>query len=336
MAAVDLDAPDTIRMQYRLEGVDSKWQSTTASRTAVYTTIPPGTHRFLVRSTNSDGVWGDSAFVYNVQQQAFIYERVWFRLLLAVCAVFAISSLYLFRVNVLVRQARLVLEERMRERERIARDLHDTFFQGIQGLLLRFNTGTKQLKPDEPARAIFEEALQQSDGVMLEGRELVLDLRSGTREITDLSEALSDVAISLRRMRNVSFRSMCNGSLQALHPIVFEEAYRIGKEALTNGFRHADASEIETEISFERNEFRLRIRDNGVGLDRTTLSNGFREGHWGLPGMRERAAKIGGRLDIWSRKGLGTEIELRIPASVAYRSSQRSLRDRVAVFFRLG
>ena len=335
MAAVDLDSPDTTRMQYRLEGVDSKWQSATASRTAVYTTIPPGTHRFLVRSTDSDGVWGDSDFVYDVQQQAFLYERLWFRLLLAGCSLFAISFLYLLRVNVLVRQARLVLEERMRERERIARDLHDTFFQGIQGLLLRFNTGTKQLKPDEPARAIFEETLEQSDGVMLEGRELVLDLRSGTRETTDLSEALSDVALSLRRLRNISFRAICNGSLRALHPIVFEEAYRIGKEALTNGFRHADASEIETEINFERSEFRLRIRDNGIGLDRTTLGNGFREGHWGLPGMRERATKVGGKLDIWSRKGLGTEIELRIPAAVAYRSTERSLRDRAAAFLRI-
>ena len=268
MAAVDLDAPDTIRMQYRLEGVDSGWQNTTASRAAVYTTIPPGTHRFLVRSTNSDGVWGKSDFAYDVKQQAFLYERLWFRLLLAGVALLAISVLYLVRVNVLVNQARLVLGERMQERERIARDLHDTFFQGIQGLLLRFNTGTTQLRQDEPARAIFEEALQQSDGVMLEGRELVLDLRSPTRDTTDLSEALAEVALSLRRLRHVTFRSICNGSIQALHPIIFEEAYRIGKEALTNGFRHAEASEMETEINFDRNEFRLRIRDNGIGLDR--------------------------------------------------------------------
>lgn len=336
MAAVDLDAPDTIRMQYRLEGVDSRWQNTTASRAAVYTTIPPGTHRFLVRSTNSDGVWGKSDFAYDVQQQAFLYERLWFRLLLVGMALFAISALYLFRVNILVNQARLVLEERMRERERIARDLHDTFFQGIQGLLLRFNTGTTHLRQDEPARAIFEEALQQSDGVMLEGRELVLDLRSPTRDTYDLSEALAEVALSLRKLGNVTFRSICNGSIQALHPIVFEEAYRIGKEALTNGFRHAEASEMETEINFDRNEFRLRIRDNGIGLDRTTLGDGFREGHWGLPGMRERAAKIGGRLEIWSRTGLGTEIELRIPASVAYRLRPQIVRSRLAAFLRLG
>ena len=336
LAAVDLDAPDTIRMQYSLEGVDSGWQNTNASRAAVYTTIPPGTHRFLVRSTNSDGVWGKSDFAYDVKQQAFLYERLWFRLLLAGVALLAISVLYLVRVNVLVIQARLVLGERMQERERIARDLHDTFFQGIQGLLLRFNTGTTQLRQDEPARAIFEEALQQSDGVMLEGRELVLDLRSPTRDTTDLSEALAEVALSLRRLRHVTFRSICNGSIQALHPIIFEEAYRIGKEALTNGFRHAEASEMETEINFDRNEFRLRIRDNGIGLDRTILGNGFREGHWGLPGMRERAAKIGGRLDIWSRTGLGTEIELRIPASVAYRSRRQPVRSRVAAFLRLG
>ena len=333
IAAVDLDAPDTIRLQYRLEDVDQSWQNATAYRTAVYTSIPSGTHRFMVRSTDSNGRWGESVFSYDIHQQALLYERLWFRLLVATVALLLVTVLYLARVKALVKQTRVLLEERMQERERIARDLHDTFFQGIQGLLLRFNTGTAQLGQSDPARAIFEEALQQSDKVMLEGRELVLDLRSGTHQTSDLSKAFVEFALNLGRTRETNFRVLCNGTPEVLHPIVFEETYRVGKEALTNAFRHAEASEIEAELHFETSEFRLRVRDNGSGLDRSVLGSGFRQGHWGLPGMRERAHKIGGRLDIWSRKGGGTEIELRIPASVAYQDRMRSRRHWLQTFF---
>ena len=334
IAAVDLDAPDTIRLQYRLEGVDQAWQNATPYRTAIYTTIPSGTHRFLVRSTDSNGSWNESVFAYSIYQQALFYERLWFRLLTVSAALLLLTILYLVRVRALVHQTQVLLQERMQERERIARDLHDTFFQGIQGLLLRFNTGTAQLKPSEPARAIFEEALQQSDKVMLEGRELVLDLRSGTHETKDLSKALADFALSFVRVGETSFRMLCHGAPVVLHPIIFEETYRVGKEALTNAFRHARASEIEAELNFGASEFRLRVRDNGAGLDKAVLTIGSRQGHWGLPGMRERAHKIGGRLDIWSRKGGGTEIELRIPASVAYQDRRRSPRSRFQNLFK--
>ena len=135
----------------------------------------------------------------------------------------------------------------MRERERIARDLHDTFFQAIQGLLLRFNTGTDQLKPDEPARALLEETLKQSDRVMLEGRELVLDIRGEAQEGGDLSKAFAEVAAALRKTRETDFQLICHGSLQAFHPIVGEELHRIGKEALTNAFLHSRAKVIVTD-----------------------------------------------------------------------------------------
>ncbi len=335
MAAVDLDAAESIRMEYRMEGVDAGWQNVPPSRMAIYTNIPSGRHRLLIRSTDSNGVWGGPEFSYAVQQQAVLYERGWFRILGAALVIFVLALLYFLRVRVLIGQARLLLEERMQERERIARDLHDTFFQGIQGLLLRFNTGTAQLKKDEPARAIFEEALQQSDAVMLEGRELVLDLRSGTQEKSVLSEAFAEVGISLRSGRDVHFGIISHGLPKTLRPLIFEEAYRIGKEALTNAFRHARASEIELELNYAETGFRLRVRDNGIGLEEGVLSDGFRQGHWGLPGMRERTDKIGGHLELWSREGVGTEIELRLSAAVAYQDTTRSLRHRLLLFLKL-
>jgi len=215
-------------------------------------------------------------------------------------------------------QLRGRMYERLAERERIARDLHDTFFQGIQGLLLRFHTATSQLRKDEPARQVFEEALRQSDQVMLEGRELVLDLRASVSEPTDLPTAFADFGEGMRKGGSCDFKVVVNGTIRRLHPVVFEELFKIGKEALGNAFRHSGAHSVEAELNYERSELRIRIRDNGAGIESAILRQGHRDGHFGLPGMRERALKVGAHLDVWSRTGAGTEVEVRIAAPIAY------------------
>src|SRR5262249_23705655 len=179
------------------------------------------------------------------------------------------------------------LGARLEERERIARELHDTFFQGIQGLLLRFHTATSQLRKDEPARLIFEEALKQSDQVMLEGRELVLDLRATVSEQNDLPTAFADFGKGMRKGGSCNFRVVVNGSIRSVHPVVFEELFEIGKEALGNAFRHSGAHSIEAELNYQRSELHVRIRDDGTGIDPIILQQGHRDGHFGLPGMRE-------------------------------------------------
>jgi signal transduction histidine kinase len=210
------------------------------------------------------------------------------------------------------------LEARIYERTRIAQDLHDTFFQGIQGLLLRFHTATSQLRNDDPARQIFEETLKQSDQVMLEGRELVLDLRATVSEPTDLPTAFADFGEGMRKGGSCDFKVVVNGTIRPLHPVVFEELFKIGKEALGNAFRHSGAHSVEAELNYERSELRIRIRDNGAGIESAILRQGHRDGHFGLPGMRERAQKVGAHLDVWSRTGAGTEVEVRIAAPIAY------------------
>ncbi len=215
------------------------------------------------------------------------------------------------------------MEERVNERTRIARNLHDTFFQSVQGLLLRFNTAAALLKKTEPARVILDEALENSDRVMLEGRELMLVLRGPSNKTTELADALALAGGDMNKMYPSSFQVAIIGDPRPLHPVVFEETHRFGREALSNAFRHAHAKTIEAELHYERNQLRIRIRDDGIGIDEEILKQGFRAGHWGLPGMRERAAKIGGHVDIWSRPGAGTEIELRVPAMAAYGSRLR-------------
>ena len=177
---------------------------------------------------------------------------------------------------------------------------------------------TALLRRDEPARAIFEQALEQSDRVMLEGRELMLDLREGSVSATGLAEALALAGNELKGMYPGDFRVTVNGEPRPLHPVVFDEVHRLAREAITNAFRHSQARNIEAELHYERGQFRIRVRDDGIGIAAEIMKPGFRTGHWGLPGMRERATKLGGHLDIWSRPGAGTEIELRVPAAAAY------------------
>jgi len=153
---------------------------------------------------------------------------------------------------------------------------------------------------------------------MLEGRELVLDLRETVSEPIDLPTAFADFGERMRKGSSCDFEVVVNGTTRPLMPLCFEELFKIGKEALGNAFRHSDAQSIEAELNYERSELRIRIRDNGVGIDAVILRQGYREGHFGLPGMRERAQKLGAHLDVWSRAGAGTEVEVRIAADIAY------------------
>jgi signal transduction histidine kinase len=274
-----------------------------------------------------------SGLVGNIQQQAnaeltqaaskmgSMQRRILFIVPITAISTFLIAAFFGWAIT--RRIVELRLEERVHERTRIAQDLHDTFFQGIQGLLLRFHTATSQLHKDEPARRFFEETLRQSDRVMLEGRELVLDLRATGSERTDLPTAFAELGEGMRKGSSHEFRVVVNGALRPLDSVVFEELFKIGKEALSNAFRHSGADSIEAELNYSRSELRIRIRDDGAGIDPIILQQGRREGHFGLPGMRERAQKVGAHLDVWSRAGAGTEIELRIAAGLAYFSEPR-------------
>jgi signal transduction histidine kinase len=318
--ALSFVVPQKVRFRYKLEGRDTSWQEAGVRRQAFYTDLPPGSYRFRVIASNNDGVWNETGAQLAFTIPPSFTQGMWFKAICLIGFAGLVYSGYRLRVRQVTGQLRGRMYERLAERERIARDLHDTFFQGIQGLLLRFHTATSQLSKEEPARRIFEETLKQSDQVMLEGRELVLDLRATVAEPTDLPAAFANFGEETRKGGSRDFRVVVNGSIHSLHPVVFEELFKIGKEAMGNAFRHSGAHSIEAELNYERRELRIRIRDDGTGIDPTILRQGHREGHFGLPGMRERAQRIGGHLDVWSRPGAGTEVEVRIAASIAYAS----------------
>lgn len=212
-------------------------------------------------------------------------------------------------------QARL--EAQAEERERIARELHDTLLQGFQGLVLRFQAVMKKIPDHDPARNMLEMALDRAEQVLLEGRHRVRDLRETARVSNDLPERLMKCADELLQVHRADFCFDLVGTPETLNAIVIEEIYAIGREALRNAFIHSQASTIGIETAYSTDIFRMVVRDNGIGIMTDAVKN-ERLGHWGLAIMRERATKIGADLNIRTRVGVGTEIVLRVTASIAY------------------
>jgi signal transduction histidine kinase len=220
------------------------------------------------------------------------YQTIWFRALYIAAAIALLRLAYVIRLRQVIVRTRI----RTQERERIARDLHDTFFQAIQGLLLTIDNITNKMHADEPTRGLLKDALKRSDQVMAEGRELVLDLRAEAGSGEHLSAALTAVGNEFKEAYSADFNIIVTGSAITLRPIVFEEVYRVSREAIFNAFRHAKAKLVEVEILYRRTELRVHVRDDGSGIDAKILRAGGRPEHWGLPGMKERARKIGATL----------------------------------------
>jgi ligand-binding sensor domain-containing protein/signal transduction histidine kinase len=316
--AVDLATPENSRLQYRMEGVDLNWLDLDASRTAVYTSLPPGKHQLMVRATDSLGTWDAGFPLYEVTERPYFYQTRAFQIGTAVGVLFLLAAAYLLRVRYLLQQTQTILEQRQIERESMARDLHDTFLQGMQGLVLRIHAGTRRLPADEPARQLFEQALVKFDGVMLEGRTVLSRLRSRNVHSEDLAASFIALSEDLGFLSTAEFRVSVGGRKLDLSRVVQEELYAIGREALFNAFRHSQAKCVGVEMQFGRFELRLSFKDDGKGLDSSILHDGGVPGHYGLPGIRERVSRIGGNMALRSSSQTGTEIEVRVPASIAY------------------
>ncbi len=317
--AASFAAPERIRFRYRLEGIDKTWQDVGEQREAVYTNLRPGTYHFQVVAANRDGPWSEPNVSLTFTIAPSFYQTGGFYGLCTVFAAGLLVLLYRLRMRQVTIDVRARLEERIVERERIARDLHDTLLQGLQGLILRFQAVAARIPPQEPAKEMMEQAMTRADEVLLESRHRVKDLRASTQMQGDLAYAIGVFGSELARAQATEFYVAVEGATREIHPILRDEAFMIGREALLNAFRHSGARKLEVEVAFAANELRLRIRDDGCGVAPDVLAAGGRSGHWGLKGMRERAKKIRSQLEIWSRPGVGTEVELRVPASIAYR-----------------
>jgi signal transduction histidine kinase len=310
-------------MQYRLEGIDSARLDAKPDGVAVYTTIPHGTYLLHVRASNGDGIWDRQGIVYRITQEPFVYQTAWFQGL-GVAALGMLCGLYWYRMRRLAHEFNIRLEGRVTERTRIARELHDTLLQSFQGSLFEVQAG-RNLIPRRPDDAMhtLDDAIRSAEAAIAEGRDAILDLRSGSGAPNDLAHLLaaSGKELSGVAASNGGSPAFCvtvEGPPRDIKTGLQDALYRIGREILRNAFRHARAKKIEVEIRYDPQEFRVRFRDDGIGIDPKVLDEGARPGHWGLPGVRERAKAAGARVDFWSEVGAGTEVQVVVPASVAY------------------
>ena len=317
--ALSLVAPEKNRFRYRLEGRDSDWQEVTNRRQVFYNDLPPGDYRFRLMASNNSGLWNEAGTYFDFNIAPTYYQTTWFRLAAIIVFLLVLAAIYQLRLRQVARQVRARMEERLDERERIARDLHDTLLQSVQGLILKFHAISKQIPNDSPAYNALEKTLDHADEVLAEGRDRIRNLRVDTVSLSDLPAAFRSVAAETSEGRDTIFKTVVEGHVRDLHPLVLEECYCIGREAIINALSHSEGQNVEAEIAYDSRQFRLRVRDNGRGIDPKILEAGGRSGHWGLQGMHERAQKIGAQLKFWSRPETGTEVELTVPGATAYR-----------------
>jgi len=336
--ALSLVDPERIRFRFKLEGQDREWREVLNVRRVQYSNLPPGSYRFRVTATNNSGVWNEKGASLAFSVAPAYWQTNWF---LAAC-ITAIVLLFLALSQLRLRQVRhafnVRLEERVRERTRIARDLHDTLLQSLQGLLLRFQKAYDlyQTRPAD-GRKMLESAIDRTSKAIAEGRDAVQGLRASTAERNDLARAITTLGEELATETSghaaAQLQVGTEGMPRTLQPIVRDEIYRIASEALRNAFRHAQARQIEVELRYDRTHLRLRVRDDGKGVDPKLLTAGEPAGHYGIHGMRERAKLMGGNLTVWTAPGAGTEIELSIPAAQVYAASSGGRRPWLAVRF---
>jgi ligand-binding sensor domain-containing protein/signal transduction histidine kinase len=327
--ALSLSIPERVNFRYQLEGIDKEWQDVGTRRSAFYTKLKPNAYRFKVIACNNDGIWNEYGAEFRFVVLPAFYQTWWFRLIYVALVICALWLFYLYRLNLATTQIQRRLGAQLEERERIARELHDTLLQGFHGLMLRFQAIMKVLPADGPAREMMTKVLDKADEVLLEGRESVRDLRESETSAGDLSAILAAAGEELAQNSTIAFNLTVVGESRAINPIVFKETNKIATEALSNAFQHSQAKKIEAELTYNNAGLSIRVRDDGSGIDSEILSRG-KTGHWGLSGMRERAQKLGAQLNIWSKVGAGTEIELTIPPTVAYPQGRRdSIRQRI-------
>jgi len=334
--ALSFVAPQKVRFRYKLEGRDTGWQDPGTRRQAFYSDLRPGKYRFRVIACNNDGVWNDEGASLDFSVARAWYQTNSFRVLCAVAFFFIAWTIYRLRVRRIAKAISASFDERLHERTRIARDLHDTFLQTIQGSKLVADDALDPSTDLARMRRAMERLSAWLGRATQEGRAALNSLRTSTTETNDLAAAFRRAMEECRIHTSMETSLSVVGEPREMHPIVRDEVYRIAYEAIRNACMHSQASQLRVELTYEH-DLALRISDNGVGVG-PAIADGGKEGHYGLQGMRERAVRIAGKLTIVSAANSGTEIKLVVPGGIIYRKATtlpQSLPAKIKSFFKL-
>ena len=316
-SALSFKNPRSVRFRYRLSNVDKDWQDVADRHQAFYMNLPPGKYHFQVIACNNDGVWNLTGDQLTFIIRPGFYQTVWFRVFAVIIALLAIWLAFRMRLRAVTSQIEARMGERLMERDRIARELHDTLLQGFQGLLLQLQTTIRRIPVNVGEREAALSALNQGDEILMQGRDRVRDLRSREGNCGPLVEMLRQTVDQLRVPTGPELSFVVEGVSRDIQLFAAEELTLFAREALSNAVRHAQATSIRCELLFRRASLTLILVDDGKGIPVEWLQPTGKSGHWGLQGMRERADKLGATFKLGTSER-GTRIELRVPAQIAY------------------
>jgi signal transduction histidine kinase/ligand-binding sensor domain-containing protein len=318
--ALSLAEPRKVRFRYRLEGFDSDWREAGTRRQAFYTNLQPHTYRFRVLACNNDGVWDESGATLDFDLLPAFYQTRSFLLLCFVVLIILAWGAYRVRVWQVTTQLRERFDERLKERTRIAQELHDNLIQDVRGISLQVEVTDELLPANFPAKQPLARALGLCKSALAAGRRALNDLRTYPLSAADLVKSFSQLANDLTRDAGTKIEVMVEGRERELNALAGNDVLQIGRQAITNAFQHAHARRIHVLLSYSEQQLRIRIQDNGRGMSEETL-NSHRAGHYGMTGMQERAERLRGSISITSRVGEGTEVNLSVPAHLVYQDA---------------
>jgi signal transduction histidine kinase/ligand-binding sensor domain-containing protein len=315
-SVLSLTMPQRVDAKIRMRGLGNDWRDVGLQREASYSHLGPGHYHFDVIGANEDGVWNSVGASIGFRIRPAFYQTLWFAALCACLAALALWQVFAFRVRQINHRLRVRLEARHAERERIARDLHDTLLQSFPGLLMKMQTGVDRLPEGAAERKFLNQTLDQARTIIVESRDQVSRLRS--EEYDNLTNVLSVLAKEHAGRLGMRLNVSVAGNEQNLKKEMFEEASFIMKEAMCNAYEHSGGNLLTVHLDYRPDVLLLEVRDNGNGIDPVILDAGEKPGHWGLTGMRERAKQMSAKLSIESQPGNGTRVTLCIPGRVAY------------------
>jgi ligand-binding sensor domain-containing protein/two-component sensor histidine kinase len=305
-AGLSFITPQKVKFKYRLDGFDRDWVDAGTRRTAYYTNISPGRYRFRVLASNADGVWNDVGAVQSLWLMPHFYQTYWFYMLLLMTAALLAYVFYHWRLK----QVEVQFDAVLGERNRIAREIHDTLAQGFVAVSIQLEVISRLLPGSvEAAEGMLGQTRTLVQSSLAEARRSIWKLRSEGPEKGDLASKLTKMVAQVTALTKMKIRFQVAGPYHKLPERVESELIKIGQEAVTNVVRHAGAKNIEIGLIYDAKKLTMTISDNGRGFEGAVKAAGP-EGHFGLQGMRERAAQIGAELTVTSTPGQGTRISV--------------------------